>query len=153
MQRQHRRAVTVAERGQHAGLRQVVDVVARRRGQRSVLSLPGDASEDQPRIDRRAMVGADAEPLASAGSKAVQQQSALAATSSSACGCVLTSKSTIRLPAVQQVAVLRRHRQTAGAARPHHIGDQVGEHHRRMRPGSDTAEFDNSHSGQRTGQM
>jgi hypothetical protein len=39
----------------------------------TILSPSGDASEDQPRVDRGAVVGADAESLAGAGPEAVQQ--------------------------------------------------------------------------------
>ena len=57
------------------------------------------------------------------------------------------------LAAVQQVAVLGRHRQPAGAAHPHHVGAQVGEHHPRVRARPDAAEFDDFDPGQgsRTG--
>ena len=73
VQRRDRRPVAVADRRQRTGLRQVVDVVAGRHRQRPVLTPAGDAREDQPRVDRRAVVRPDAEPLAGAGPEAVQQ--------------------------------------------------------------------------------
>ena len=54
----------------------------------------------------------------------------------------------MRLPRCSQVDVLGGHRQTAGPAHPHHVGAQVGQHHRRMRPRPDAAEFDDSHPGE-----
>src|SRR5579875_808939 len=60
VQRRHRRPVAVAERRQRPGLRQLVDVMAGRGGPRAVLTPSGDPREDQPRIDRRALVGTDA---------------------------------------------------------------------------------------------
>src|SRR5262249_12077122 len=52
------------------------------------------------------------------------------------------------LAAVQQVAVLGRHRQPARTADPHHVGAQIGKHHPGMGPRSDAAEVDNPHPGQ-----
>src|SRR5208337_4076630 len=49
------------------------------------------------------------------------------------------------------VAVLGRHRQSAGPSHPHHVGAQVGEHHPRVRPRSDAAELDDLHPGQGPG--
>ena len=55
------------------------------------------------------------------------------------------------LSAVQQVAVLGGHRQSAGTANPNYVGAQIREHHRSVRPGSDTAQFDYSHPGEGSG--
>ena len=73
VQRGDRRPVPVSDRGQRTGLRQVVDVMARGHRQRAVLTPTGDAGEDQPRVDRGAVLGSDAEPLAGARPEAVEQ--------------------------------------------------------------------------------
>ena len=150
VQRRHRRPVAVAQRGQRAGLRQVVDVMTGGRGQRPVLPPAGDPREDQPRIDRRAVGGPDAEPLAGAGPETIEQHVGL--------GGQLQQRPRLRLDvqvddplaAVQQVALLGRHRQPAGPAHPHHVGAQVGKHHPRVRSGPDAAELDDPHPGQGT---
>ena len=82
------------------------------------------------------------------GRKQSSSTSALAASSSSVCGCFLTSRSTMRLPRCSQVDVLGGHRQPAGPAHPHHVGAQVGEHHRRMRARADAAKLDHFHPGE-----
>ena len=147
----HRRPVPVADRRQRAGLRQVVDVVARGRRQRPVLSPAGDAGEDQPRIDRGAVVGPDAESLAGARPEAVQQHVGLGRQVEQRLRLRLDVQVDDALAAVQQVDVLGGHRQPAGPTHPHHVGTQIGEHHRRVRPWSDAAEFDHSHPGQGSG--
>ncbi len=122
--------------------------MTRRRGQRAILSPTGNAGEDQSRIDRRTVVGSDAEALASAGPETVQQHIGL--------GGQLQHRLRLRfdvqvddpLPTVQQVAVFGRHRQATRAAHPHHVSTQVGEHHPDVRPRSDTTEFDDLHPGQ-----
>ena len=55
------------------------------------------------------------------------------------------------LASVHQVTVLARHRKATGSPHPHHVGAQVREHHRCVRPGSDTAQFDYSHPGEGSG--
>jgi hypothetical protein len=54
---------------------------------------------------------------------------------------------------MRQVDVLGGHAQTAGSTHTHHVGAEVGEHHRRMWAGPDAAEFDNPHpfEGSRVG--
>ena len=127
--------------------------MARGRRQRSVLTPTGDAGEDQPRVDRRALFGADAEPLAGARPEAVEQHVGLGREVEQHLRLLLDVQVDDALAAVRQVDVLGGHLQTAGPAHPHHVGTQVGEHHRRMRSGPDTAEFDHFHpsEGSRTG--
>ena len=148
VQRRDGRPVAVPDGVERAGLRQVVDVVARRHRQRTVLTPAGDAGEDQPRVDRRALVGPDAEPFAGAGPEAVEQHVGLRGEVEQLLRFVLDVKVDDALAAVQQVDVLGGHLQTAGPAHPHHVGAEVGEHHRGVRAGPDAAEFDDLHPGE-----
>ena len=127
---------------------------------------PVYAREDQPRIDRRAVLWTDAESLARAGPEAVQQDVGLGRQLQQHPRLRLDVQVDDPLTAMQQVAVLRRHRHAclvatrfarlrracdchaAGPSHPHHVGAQVGEHHPRVRPGSDAAEFDDLHPGE-----
>ena len=122
VQRRDRRPVAIADRPQRAGLRQVVDVVAGRHRQRPVLAPAGDPGEDQPRVDRRALVGPDAESLAGAGPEAVEQHIGLRSQVQQRLRLVLDVEVDDALAAVHQVEVLARHRQAAGPAHPHHVG-------------------------------
>ena len=54
---------------QHAGQRDIVDVVAGGVGERPGLAPAGDAAEDELRVAGEADVGAEAEPLHHAGPK------------------------------------------------------------------------------------
>ena len=75
----------------------------------------------------------------------------MAARSSSACGSLLDVEVDDALAPVQQVDVFGGHLQPAGPAHPHDVGAEVGEHHRRVRPRADAAEFDHFHPGQGSG--
>ena len=116
--------------------------MARRAGPRPVLSPAGDAREDQPRVDRRAVVRTDTESLAGAGPKAVQQHVGLGDQLQQLLRIGFDVQIHDPLSAVQQVEVLGRHDQSAGAANPHHVGAEIREHHRRVRARPDAAEFD-----------
>ena len=105
-------------RRQRTGLRQVVDVVAGGHRQRPVLTPAGDPREDQPRVDRRAVVGADAESLAGAGPEAVQQHIGLGGQVQQRLRLGLDVQVDDPLAAVQQVDVLGGHRQPAAAGAP-----------------------------------
>ncbi len=157
VQRRDGRPVAVADGMQRPGLRQVVDVVARGLRERAVLTPPGDAREDQPRVDRRALVRPDAEPLARAGAEAVEQHVGLRDEVQQQLRVVLDVEVDGALPAVHQVDVLGRHLKGSlppvaplaqvGPPHPHDVGAQVGQDHPRMRTGSDSAEFDHPHPG------
>src|SRR5262249_34755252 len=88
------------------------------------------------------------ESLAGAGPEAVQQHVGLGGQLQQRVGPRLDVQVDDSLPAVQQVTVLGRHLQTAGAPHPDQVGTQIREHHARMRARSDAAEFDDPHAGQ-----
>ena len=103
--------------------------MARGHRQRSVLTPSRDAGEDQPRIDRRAFLGPDAEPLAGARPEAVEQHVGLGREVEQHLRLLLDVKVDDALAAVRQVDVLGGQRQTAGPAHP-------GPHRRPGRPAS-----------------
>ncbi len=151
VQRGHRRTVAEADRREGTGLRQVVDVVTGGGGQRAVLAPAGDAGEDQPRIDRFALGRADTEAFTGAGPETVQQHIGFGDQVQQLARLGLDVQIDDALAAVQQVDVLGGHGQATGATHSHHVGPQVRQHHRGVWPGADAAEFDNSHSGERSG--
>ena len=86
------------------------------------------------------------------GRKQSSSTSALATRSSSAGRFGLHVEVDDPLAAVEQVDVLGGHLQTtAGPAHPHHVGAEVCQDHRSMRPGPDTAQFDDPDAGQGSG--
>ena len=109
---------------------------------------PAIRAKIQPRVDTLAVLRADAEPLAGAGTESVDQHIGL--------GQQVQQHLTIRLQievddplaAMHQVDVLGRHPQTPGASHPHHVGTQIGEHHGGVRPRADAAEFDDPDPGE-----
>jgi hypothetical protein len=119
--------------------------VSRRAGPRSVLTPAGDPREDQSRVDRRAGVGADAQTLAGAGPKAVQQHVGVGNKVQQLLRIGFDVQIHDPLAPVQQVKVLGGHRQSTWTTDPDHVGTQVREHHCRVRARTDAAEFDHSH--------
>ncbi len=90
----------------------------------------------------------DAEPLAGARTEAVEQHVGLGREVEQHLRLLLHVQVDDALAAVRQVDVLGGHFQAAGPAHPHHVGAQVGEHHRRMRARADATEFDHLHPRQ-----
>jgi len=150
IQRRDGRAVAIADGRQRARLRQVVDVVARDLRIRAVLPPAGDAGEDQPRVDRRALIGADAQPLAGARPEPVEQHVGLGRQVQQLTRLALDVEIDDALAAMQQVEVLGGHLQPARPAHSHHVGAEVREHHRGVRAWADAAEFEYLHTGERS---
>ena len=74
VERRHRRLAGAADRVQHAGERDVVDVVAGALGERTVLAPAGHAAVDEARVARVHGVGPEAEALHHAGPEALDQR-------------------------------------------------------------------------------
>ena len=122
--------------------------MARGLRERSVLPPAGDPGEDQPRVDGLALGRPDAEALTGAGAETVKQHISFRGQREQRGRVGLHVQVDDPLAAVQQVDVLGRHGQTAGATDPHHVGAEVGQHHGGVRPGADPAEFDHLDTGQ-----
>lgn len=114
------------------------------RRQRPVLTPPGDAGEDQPRVDRRAVVGPDAEALTGAGPETVQQHVGLRRQVEQSVRLVLNVEVDHPLAAVHEVDVLGGHRQSARASHSDHVRTQIGQNHAGVRARAYPAEFDHS---------
>ncbi len=120
----------------------VVDVVARRRGQRPVLAPAGHAAVDEARVVGQQRVGAEAETLHHAGTKALDQAVGGAgqiADQGGALGRLQVGLDQTGAAAVQGIARVGR---GAGAVDQHHLRPVIGQHHAAEGGGADAADFD-----------
>ena len=115
-----------------------------------MLSPAGDAGKDQPGVDRRAVVGPDAQPLAGAGAETVDQDVGLADQVEQRGGVGLEVEVDDAFAAVQQIRVLGGHLQPARATDPHDVGAQIGQDHAGVGSRPDAAELDDPDVRQRT---
>ena len=133
--------------------RDVVDVVARGVGHRTVLPPAGHAAVDETRVAGEALVGAEAEALGDAGAEALDQRVRR----------LHEPQHGLHAVGVLQVdpdrsAVAVEHRHAARvearsdrlrAVDAHDVRAHVGEQHRRERSGADPDELDDRHTLQR----
>lgn len=148
-----RRLVRRADHAEDARDGDVADVVPGPLGQRAVLTPAGHPAVDQRRVAGQAGVGADTEPLGDAGAQPLDED----------VGALGEVEHDLRAPRGLEVDghralvavgdVVGRVDAQTGAGRAidaHHVGAEVGEHHRRVRAGADACQFHDPHPGERT---
>ena len=148
-----------AHRVQHAGQRDVVEVVAGRLRQRAVLAPAGHAAVHQPRVARVAGVRAEAEPLHHAGAEAFEQHVGLLRPAPAplrcAAGCFRSSASERRpraitsnfVPSIGNGLARARRRLAVDAD---HFRAHVGQHHGGERARPQAHHFNDAYSCQRS---
>ena len=140
---------------QHAGQRNVVDVVAGGVGERPRLAPAGDAAEHQLRIAGEADIGAEAEPLHHARAKAFddgvgagdefeRERRAFGVLEVEAYRAAAAVDEVRRLDALERILARR-----GLAVDPQHVGAHVGEHHAGERRGADARHLDDVQSCKR----
>ena len=143
--REVRPAGVLAEAVEDAGDRDVVHVVAGGLGQRAVLAPAGHPAVDQPRVAGQALVGADAEPLGDAGAHALDEHVGLRDElheRREGVG-VLEVHRHARPAAGEQVGLAGSGAGgAAGLLDADHVGPEVGEDRRRVRPRTDAGDLD-----------
>ena len=156
VERRHRRLAGAPDVGQGPGERDVVDVVSG--GMRVGAGLPpsGHASVHQLRVAAEAHVGAETQPLHHAGPEALDQRVGArheVEQGGDAVG-VLEVDRDVATAAPQHVAVGRVGRRTAhraGPLDPDDVGAEIGQEHRRERPGPDARQLDHADAGEGPG--
>ena len=145
VERRHRPAAVVADRVEHAGEGDVVDVVTGGVGDRAVLSPAGHATEDELRIPFQADVGAEAEPFHDARSEPLDQAVGLLDHVEHRFDCLRTLEVHPQgAAATIQHIELRAASRIGPAVDADNLGAQVGQHHRAERPRSDAGDLENA---------
>ena len=135
--RRHRCVILGSDVPQHAGERQVVDVVADVAGERTVLAPTGHARVHEASVAGAARIGADAESLGDAGPEPFEQHVGLFAQPQDHLGRVGVLEVDARAAAAAVDHRVRRHetgdvrsgRDIGGAVEAQHFGAHVGEQH------------------------
>ena len=156
VERRHRRRAGAADRVQHAGERDVVDVVAGALGERAVLAPAGHAAVDEARIAREHDVGPEAEALHHAGTEAFDQRVGASRRGASAASapCAVFRSSVDRAAAAQHdveaALAAEAEARIGGAVDEQHVGAHVGEHHPGERARADRFELEDAQAGERS---
>jgi len=144
-----RRAAGPPQRVQGAGPGDVPDVVARRRGQRPVLSPPGHPGVDQPGIAAQADVGPGAQALGHPRPEALEQHVGRVDEPEQRVDGAGVLQVQHRGPAAAVQQLLLGPEPSGGAVDAQHGRAGIGEHHGAERRGPDAREFEHPHPGQR----
>ena len=146
VQRRHRAVVGPSDRVQHTGQRDVVDVVAGRLGERSVLAPSGHPGVDKAGVACGDGVGPEPEALHDAGPEALDQHVGALEQAHHRLDVtrVLEVRLDDRAAALLRVGDPPLLGQQAGPLDADDVGTEVGEQQRGVRTGADTGELDDT---------
>jgi len=139
-----------ADRGQRAGHRDIIDVMAGGLRQRAFLPPPGHAAIDQLRVARQHHVGPEPEPLHHAGAKTFDQRIGIGQQVQR----LRDRRLVFQIELDDLAAADRDGFQILPGADPverHDLGAHVGEHHAGKRTRADAGEFDDAKACQWAG--
>ena len=153
--REVRAALVLAEAVEGAGDRDVVHVVPGGLGERAVLAPAGHPAVDQARVDRVAVLGAEAEPLGDAGAHALDEHVGVGDQLQDGLGGlgVLEVERDAGAAAVEQVARAAGQRLAAWTLDADHVRPEVGQDHAGVRAGPDPRDLDDLDAAQRSGAL
>ncbi len=149
IQGRHRPLAPVADRVQHAGQRDVVDIVPGAIGQRAVLAPAGHAPVDEARIAFQRDVRAQAHALGHARTEALEQHVGLLDEPEHPLDIRRVLEVGLDDGAPAPLRALHESGQHAGALHAHDVRAEVGQQQCRVRAGPDPGQFDNPDARER----